>query len=214
MFWVCLEFFFFFYLYVYYQIFYSLIGEGWMKKDPESDPLPLWNKVHSFIHSFIRHGYHISLPRCVSGCMIPTFIAVIAVLTTQTNEEVTLQDRTGSTGREDSSSRYYHRSPTSIKLQVWIEQFQSCFRFCAPYSRFLLPDTKEQVTPYCVVQRPVCRLHFCAGQSQNRLQIVNYLSQYLLRVIPFLPLRPFHCVHTFQTISFFCKHTDTSNSPC
>ena len=52
------------------------------------------------------------------------------------------------------------------------------------------------------------------GLSQNRLQIINYLSQLLLWLIPCLPLRPSHCVHTLQTISYFCRHTDTSPPPC
>ena len=78
-----------------------------------------------------------------------------------------MQGRTGSTGKEDSSSHHYHRSPTTIKLQVRIEHFQSCSRSCHFCSRLLLPDTKEQVTPYSVVQSPVCRLHFCAVAYGN-----------------------------------------------
>ena len=52
------------------------------------------------------------------------------------------------------------------------------------------------------------------GPSQNRLQIVRYRSQLLLWLIPCLRLRSSDCLHTFQTTSFFCRHTDTSHPPC
>ena len=49
--------------------------------------------------------------------------------------------------------------------------------------------------------------------SQNRLQTDKYLSQRLLWLISCLSLWP-HCVHPFQTASFFCRHTYTSYPPC
>ena len=52
------------------------------------------------------------------------------------------------------------------------------------------------------------------GPSQNRLQFVNYLSQLLLWLVACQPLWPSHCVHTFQTTSFFCRRSDTSHPPC
>ena len=83
-----------------------------------------------------------------------------AVLATQTEEEATVQRRTGKAGKEeDSSSQYHHRPPTTIELQVWVELFQSCsclWHFCF---RPLLPDAKGQA-PYCVALRPVYRLLF------------------------------------------------------
>ena len=81
-------------------------------------------------------------------------------------------------------------------------------------SSALCNETGFQITQTWSCATSSSSSSLATGASQSRLQIVNCLWQFLLWLVPCLPIKPSHCVHTFQTTTFFCRHTDTSHRPC
>ena len=56
-------------------------------------------------------------------------------------------------------------------------------------------------------------LHCLPVQARIDYRLSTLCHNFFLWLTPFLPLWSFHCVHPFQTASFFYRHTDTSHPP-